>query len=269
MTTLCPVCARREPADGLTVCAVCIARIDDDLARIDELTTQAGDWLHPRTTGTSEGSRSVPGSRPPLSVDVLDAAIGLDVLPLLEEWIRATREHNRLAPYGAATEGHAVTVAGSVAFLRSWLLWAAGEPSWPIEDYATEIRDARWQLERLNPDQDRDEAARLKCPGEQPDADGRLCHATLTYDREHPGDDIACRRCGTTWTGTRLLLLTYIDASQVVWAYPAEITDRLGVTASTLRQWGKRGHIPRRNAQYDIGAVYRRLNTPITGVAQP
>lgn len=99
----CPVCTRRDPADGLTVCAVCLGRIDDDLARIVELVALAGDWLHPRATGTSEGSRSVPGSRPPLSVDVLDAAIGLDVLPLLESWERLVREHFGYGPYGPAS----------------------------------------------------------------------------------------------------------------------------------------------------------------------
>lgn len=267
MTTPCPVCARREPADGLTVCAVCLARIDDDLARIDELTTQAGDWLHPRTTGTSEGTRSVPGSRPPLSVDVLDAAIGLDVLPLLEEWIRATREHNHLTPYGAATEGHAVTVAGSVTFLRSWLLWAAGEPSWPIEDYATEIRDARWQLERLNPDNDRPTGIPVTCTADHPDADGRRCGYEHRIAVGTLATDVTCRRCGTTTTGGRMILTALSDPAVTVWAYPDVIEATLGVKASTLRQWYARGHLTKQGGQYDAGAVYRRRNAPVTEVA--
>jgi hypothetical protein len=158
-------------------------------------------------------------------------------------------------------------LSGCVAFLRANLARIVETPDFPVEDFAAEIRDARWQLERLNPERDTDDATRIKCPGDHPDADGRLCHNTLTYDREHPSDDICCRRCGNTWTGARLLLLTYTDETQTVWAYPAEITDRLPITANTLRQWGKRGHIPRRNAQYDIGAVYRRLNAPVSGVA--
>ena len=98
----CPICARREPADGLTIDAVCLARIDDDLARIVELVAQASDWLHPRTGG-SAGTRSVPASRPPLDVAALDAAIGLDVLPLLESWERLVREHFGYGPYGPAS----------------------------------------------------------------------------------------------------------------------------------------------------------------------
>lgn len=257
----CPICARREPQDGLTICGICMGRIDDDLARLPELVAEAAGWLVRDGSG-STGVRSVPGSRPPLDVAALDAAVGNDVLPLLESWIRLVREENHLSPYGAATEGVAVTVAGSVAFLRLWLLWAAESPSWPIEDMAREIRDARWSLERLDPDHEKDDRTYMKCPGDHPDADGRLCHARIHYDREHPADDIHCRRCGTTWTGARLLLLTYLDESQVVWAYAAEVTDRLKVEPATLRQWVKRGHIPKRGSQYDIGAVYRRIHSP-------
>jgi hypothetical protein len=256
--TACPICARREPADGLTIDAVCMARIDDDLARIVELVAQASDWLHPRTTGTSEGSRSGPGSRPPLSVDVLDAAIGLDVLPLLEAWIRLTREENHLAPYGAATEGRAVTVAGSVTFLRSWLLWAAGAPSWPIEDYAAEIRDARWQLERLNPDRAREGGIPVACTADHPDADGRRCGYEYRVVVGMLSQDVTCRRCGNVTTGGRMIYTALSDPAVTVWAYPDVIEATLGVKATTLRQWYSRGHIKRNGNRYDVGAAYRR-----------
>ena len=258
MTALCPVCARRDPADGLTICAVCLARIDDDLARIVELVAQAGDWLHPRTTGTSEGSRSVPGSRPPLSVDVLDAAIGLDVLPLLEAWIRLTREENHLAPYGAATEGRAVTVAGSVTFLRSWLLWAAGEPSWPISEYAAEIRDARWQLERLNHDNDRPTGIPVTCTADDLDADGRRCGYQHRISVGTLATDVTCRRCGNTTTGGRMILTALSDPDVTVWAYPDVIEATLGIPTRTLRQWAQDGHVARNGSRYDVGAAYRR-----------
>lgn len=265
---LCVICTRREPSERHTVCAPCLGRLDDDLARLVELTALAASWLTPRAT-TGAGVRSVPGSRPPLSLEALDAAIGNDVLPLLESWERLTREHFGLGPYGPASLARGATVKGSVDFLRAWLLTIAEKVGYPIDDLAREVRDCRWSLERLDPAHETDDTARLKCPGDHPDADGRLCHAILVYDREHPSEDICCRRCGTTWTGTRLLLLTYTDATQTVWAYAAEVVDRLPITAATLRQWGKRGHIPRRNAQYDIGAVYRRLNTPALEVAEP
>jgi hypothetical protein len=98
----CPICAKREPADGLTIDAACLGRIDDDLARIVELVAQASDWLHPRT-GCGNTTRAVPTSRPPLDVAALDAAIGLDVLPLLESWERLVREHFGYGPYGPAS----------------------------------------------------------------------------------------------------------------------------------------------------------------------
>jgi len=98
----CPVCTRREPDDGLTVCRPCLARIDDDLARIAELVRIAAGWLMPRT-GAGGGGRSVPASRPPLDIAALDAACAHDVLPLLEAWERLTREFYGLTPYGIAT----------------------------------------------------------------------------------------------------------------------------------------------------------------------
>lgn len=75
--TLCPVCQRREPAEGWTVCQGCHNRISDDLFRIDELVTFAYMWTAPRK-GSQEGtSRPVAGSRPPLDIAALDAALGL------------------------------------------------------------------------------------------------------------------------------------------------------------------------------------------------
>jgi len=258
-----------------------LGRLDDDLARIVELVALASSWLMPKQ-GTS-GVRSVPDSRPPLDVAALDVACGNGVLDVLERWERITREHFGLGPYGPASLARGATVKGCVDFLRPWLFSMAEDAKFPIDDLASDAKALRWgspadpelgiaaipSLESIDPDHDTDDRSKLKCPGDHPDADGRRCHAILLYDREHPSEDICCRRCGTTWTGARLLLLTYIDDTQTVWAYTAEIVDRLPIAAATLRQWGKRGHIPRRNSQYDIGAVYRRLNTPVSQVAEP
>jgi hypothetical protein len=98
----CIVCQRIEAADGWTVCRGCLDRVDDDLARIVELTALAAGRLIPETR-PGNGGRSVPGSRPPLSVDALDDCIGHDVLPVLEDWERAIRAHYGLTPYGVAS----------------------------------------------------------------------------------------------------------------------------------------------------------------------
>lgn len=98
----CVICARNQPRPGATICGHCIGRIDDNLARIAELTAWAASWLMPRS-GHGEGGRSVPGSKPPLDVASLDACIGNDTLPVLESWERLVREFYGYAPYGPAS----------------------------------------------------------------------------------------------------------------------------------------------------------------------
>lgn len=272
----CVVCANADPADGWTVCARCADRVLDDLARIAELVALAGQWLTPQATGGA-GVRAVPGSRPPLSLDALDACIGNDVLPVLEEFERMTREHFGLAPYGPASAARGATVKGCVEFLRSWLGRIVEEPDYPVEVLAGEVRILRYGgelpaghfmgLENLDPDRDVDDRSRLKCPGWHPDADGTLCHARIVYDREHPTQDLHCQRCGTTWTASALLLLALKDETQTVWAYPEEIRATTGVRPDTLRQWVKRGHVPRLGGMYDAGVVYRKHVGVVTEVA--
>ena len=254
----CPICARREPTTGRTVCAPCLGRIDDDLARILELTTMAASWLTAnRQSGSNGAARPVPGSRPPLDLGTLDACLGHDVLPLLESWVRLIREDAALSPYGAATEGRNVTVGLLVPWLRSWLLWASERVGFPIEDYAREVRDARWALERLDPDRDKP-GPRIPCQGDHPDNDGRRCGYRLAVTMDRPTDDVSCPRCGDTTTAGRILLSALNDPTMTVWAYPADITEALGIPSTTLRQWSTRGHVRRLGSRYDVGACFRR-----------
>lgn len=53
----------------------------------------------------------MPSSRPPLDVAALDAALGLDVLPLLEDWEKLVREHFGLSRYGPASLARNQSVA--------------------------------------------------------------------------------------------------------------------------------------------------------------
>ncbi len=76
-TEICVICQRREPRDSATVCGTCLGRVDDDLHRIAELTRLAGGWLEARGGTQEPTSRPVAGSRPPLTVGALDAALGL------------------------------------------------------------------------------------------------------------------------------------------------------------------------------------------------
>lgn len=299
--TACPICARREPADGLVACRRCLDRIDDDLARIAELTRLAAMWTEARRGTQEPTSRPVAGSRPPLDIGALDGALGLAggivdvaaqdrrqaddiggsgrpawlrpavdttrdtlaqqapvVLDALESWVRLTREEAGLVPWGIATEGRAVTVATLVAFLRSWLAWIAERPDYPVDDLAREVSTMRWQLEHLDPANNGAEpGSRLQCPADHPDADGRLCHATIRYDRQRPGDDIHCPRCRTVWSAARLLLVALNDETQAIWMYPAEVESLIGIPKRTLQRWGQDGTVGRRGTQYDVGAAFR------------
>lgn len=253
----CVIDGRNQPRPGATICGHCLVRLDDNLARIAELTRWASAWLMPRT-GHGEGGRSVPGSRPPLDIASLDACIGNDALPVLESWERLIREEAALSPYGAATATEPATVARSVTWLRGWLMWASERGDFPIETFAQEVRELRDSLEHLDPDHDRPAGERYPCTAPHPEADGRECGYRLVVDMTHAADDITCRRCGTTTTGGRIILAALSDPAVTVWAYPADINDALGIAEGTLRQWHKRGQIRRNGNRYDVGAAWRR-----------
>jgi len=169
-----------------------------------------------------------------------------------------TREHFGLGPYGPASlAAGGATVKGCVGFLRSWLLRIAEEADYPVDDLAREARDCRWALERLDPAHETEDRAKLKCPGDHPEGDGRLCHGRILFDREHPSADIGCHRCGTTWNGARLLLLALHDETQVIWMYPAEILVVTGIPKRTLQRWGQDGTVKRNGTMYDVGGAFR------------
>jgi hypothetical protein len=254
--TLCPICATVEPPAGRVICDGCLSRIDRDLERIVELTALAALPLSTTAVG-GDGGQGDP-ARAVLDLDRLDAACGHEVIAWLEDWIRLIRQEAALSPYGVATEGQRVTVASSVAWLRSWLLWVAECPDFPVEDLAREVSQRRRTLEHYDPTYDTGPSGtRLACPADHVEADGRRCHGRLVYDRERPRDDLTCPHCGTTWTGARLLLLALHDDTQTIWAYPADIVAVVDVNASTLRVWAHRGVVARDGARYDIGQVWR------------
>lgn len=284
--TLCPVCCRTEPNTGWTICGKCHQRISDDLARIAELVEASARWT-PRKTGNA-GVRTVPGSKPPLSVHILDAQLGLGggicdpdpyngrvdplptILPTLESWIRLVREMAHLAPYGAATEAQTVTVGSSVQFLRSWLPWASEAVEFPIDDYAAEIRSLRASLDSLDPERDRP-GLRIACPGDHPDADGRLCGYRLVIETG-AGDrqPVVCVRCGTEWDVRRLVLVAQSTGGGMrAWATAAELADHLRVGTATIGKWARRGLVAKMRTPdgwvYDIRDTVTTYHTEALG----
>lgn len=258
----CPICCRREPAEGRTTCDPCLGRLDDDLARIVELTRLAAAQIDP--TQGNGGAGSQDGAPLPIATDFFDVATGRDAMLQLEPWERLTREHFGLSPYGVATglrnrtDGTHEALTTCVAFLRSQVARIAETPDYPVDDFAREVREQVVRYSWVDPDRPGAEgSARLMCPSDHPEADGRLCHARITWDRDRPNDDILCPRCRTVWTGARLLLLALHDETQHMWMYPAEIEAMLGIGKRTLQRWGRDGLVERKGTQYDVGAAYR------------
>ena len=262
----CVIDGRNQPRPGATICGHCLARLDDNLARIAELTRWASAWLMPRT-GHGEGGRSVPGSRPPLDVNALDVALGQDVLGVLEPWERIVRQDHQLTPYGAHTAIRGATVASTVEFLRSWLLRLIEDTSFPIDQFAAEVKTLRWGgkfgdekftgLEHLDPDHDKPDGTRVPCSAPHPEGDGRECGYRIVINMDRAADDVTCRRCGNVTTGGRIILAALSDPRVTVWAYPADIAS-FGVDPTTLRKWHERGHVRKNGNRYDVGAAWRK-----------
>lgn len=112
----CILCARRGKVTRCEshVCVPCAAWLQTQVAEIARLAADAAAYIEPGST-SGGGSRSVPSSRPPLTVDALDPEltpvpvpgqpphVWPTVLEVLEAWERMVREMRQMAPYGPAS----------------------------------------------------------------------------------------------------------------------------------------------------------------------
>jgi hypothetical protein len=267
----CPICQRRAPADGLVICQPCMGRIDDDLARIVELTHEAAWQIAQKAVAGQYASSSAFG-RLPINLEALDAAMGYDVLPRLEQWERMWREHAGLVRYGIATENTTASVDRSVGFLRANLALMAESPDWPIDDFAEDIRAFRYGdkgdpdldipptvgLERFSAERDnRRSGIRIECPGDHPDEDGRLCGRVVIVDPDTPRQEVECPRCRTVWTSQRLVLVAkFTPGGMRSWATAEELSRFLEVGHATIAKWVRRGLVAKMRTRdgwvYDI-----------------
>lgn len=244
------------------ICPRCIHGIASDLSDIERLLTMAS--VEPGQ-GRGQG-RTVPGSRPPITVDGVDPELALvrivpgdpstdvPLLVVLEDWERIIREDRRLPQYGLASEARLaatgplhgasyaahthVTVTGVIAFLRRNLAWAADEPSFDIAELARQVRLCRRQASRW--DADRSPAGwRVPCPTVHADGD---CGQTLHVSRGQT--EVYCRACRREWPVERLLRVAGRDAD--VWIDTEAAAHLAGVSERTIRKWVARGHIRKR-----------------------
>jgi hypothetical protein len=247
------------------VCHGCSERILKDLGAVLSLTISAATQTTPSGQG-GQGGRTVPGSRPPLTIDALDpelaavrlvpddASSDVPLLVVLEDWERIIREDRAMVPYGIASEArlaaigplHAytwaahtpVTLSGVIGFLMAHHDWTMTEPSFDLAEYARQIRlcrkaVARWDL------QAEPGGWRVPCPTVTEDGD---CDNALKVIRG--AETVFCRRCGRDWDLPRLLAVAGRDAD--VWVDVEAAATLAGVHEQTIRKWVRRGTVSKR-----------------------
>lgn len=259
-THQCILCAARKRTTKLKhghCCAACADRITANLRSIPELAAMAAASLAPSSGSTGSTSAAF-GSRPPLNLAAIDPALTpipghhATLLPLLEEWERLIRDMRGLVPYGPASAARATsyqpeaTLTGVVLFLLSQMEWAASEPGFPLEDYASEIHECVQALKRW--DYTAEASTIVRCPTITDDGE---CGYRLRYTAmdEH----VTCRRCNASRDVMTLIIVAMSDG-RPVWMDPENASKWLGVSERTLRRMGDTGKITRSHGRYLVSS---------------
>ena len=258
----CILCARRgkQTESDSHVCVPCASWLQVQVADIARLAADAAAYVLPGST-SGGGSRSVPGSRPPLTVDAVDPELTLigpppspSVLEVVESWERMIRDMRQMAPYGPASaararisvgiyQGTSATLVGCVSFLGASVAWMTTEPEFPVEDFADEVRACVRVLRRWDLDAE-DRGTMVKCPTITDDGE---CGYRLAY--RDWDEHVTCRRCGQTRDAATLALIAMSDGREV-WLDPEAAAQWLCVSEPTLRRMARRGEIRRDHGRY-------------------
>ena len=247
--TDCAICTRHHPtADGDCgdrchhtdatiglICDRCHLRILRHLTTIETAWhISAGGAI---TTGRGGGNeRSLPGG-----TEWLNWRQGNELRGCLVGWARVWHEDaDADLPWPATT----------IEALLTWLrihLHGYGAHHEAVADFAAELSDWARAAARIIGDTPTGQI--VTCPGIVED-----CGQRLRVNLADPDAEIHCRRCATTWTAGRLLLLgTSGDAD--AWADSEAIHAVTGIPERTLRDWGAKGTVRRRNGLYHVGDV--------------
>ena len=254
----CAIC-NRNTHDQFTICQRCHNQIIDNLDQIKLLTEQAKGWTRRHGNTRLIG---VASSNPPLSISLLDAALGLTALNIIERHEKTARHCLDVVPYGPASQARnkdtAATTAlfSSIAWLRVNLARLSETPSYQIEELHADARDIASSLRALDPANDA-AATILQCPADSPDADGTDCGARLRINPENIGATIKCPRCQTHWTIDRLIGVALSVEDVEVWCEGESIRAWFGIHQTTLNQWVKDGRITKRGELYSIPDAMR------------
>ena len=261
----CVICARRDRQTRLKfghVCAACTDRLAADLRAIPELAEMAAAALQPGQ-GSTGSTHAAYGSRPPINVDAVDAALchvpGHDapLLVILEEWERMVRQERGYAPFGPASAARNATVTadhtqahlvGVCAFLGAQVEWAVSEPTFPVDDFADEVSQCVRAVRRWDVTAE-DRGQMVPCPTVM--EDGSECGKRLGF-HVHLDEQVTCRKCGATRDVAQLLMAANADNALV----DAEaLAGRYQINAQTIRKWARQGRVERQGQRYRLGDV--------------
>ena len=292
----CVLCATRGRETRLEsghCCAACRVRVDDDLRDIVTIADQTA--AEPRMTGTDNGSRNTE-SKPPADLDriapylafvTIDDGVKATVADVLLSWERIVREERGLAWVGNATAGHggtsevilaAKSARASVALLRGHIDWITTAPDFPLELFAHEI-GATWRRISAFALDSRTKDRVVECPtitdGQDADGNPISCGYRLHVRTWLPlearddtgkrdlsiGEDVTCKRCGTTRTPAQLIHAADKESS---WADAEAIAETYKVGERTLRRWAANGHIRRDHGRYNVGDVVAHMGASVS-----
>lgn len=266
----CPAC--HQPRPSWALCDRCHDRTMARLAELVELQALACSIAALTPSQTGDPGPIGAHRDPPLPVDLhaLDIALaegllrGLEADQMgLEDWAVDWRHWLGHSPHGMATEhdtGPAATLARVVGYLRANLPRCGrpaadgGHPA--IDEFVADVRSihthAIHALRLAEP-----APWTFPCPGDA--LDGGLCGNRLRVDHDGRHLAIHCRRCGTTWSLERLLLVARA-AGSAIWVDADTAQTHLGVSRATLYRMADRGDIGRRYGRFDIGATRQPLS---------
>jgi hypothetical protein len=123
------------------------------------------------------------------------------------------------------------------------------EPTFPLEDFADEMRACvrvlrRWDVDAEHP------GTMVRCPSLADD--GSECGYRLHY--RDMGEQVTCRRCGQTRDASTLALIALQDGRDV-WLDPEAAARHLAVDEAVLRRWAQAGRIKVSHGRYLLSSI--------------
>ena len=247
-------------------CWDCQARLRDQLAELPVLYVECSQEFWPQGGGSSGRS---PERTLGLRVAALDGRNPVDAIEKLESWERLLREEltptedpdlaqrKRKAHRWSESESDdhtGVTLCGVVDWLIAHLDAICREfPA--VDEFALEVREVH-KAARSAARVPSEPVTVVECPADHPDDPSRLCGKRLRL----VADQAECPRCGASWDVGRLLMVAASTKAEV-WQPASVVSERLGVSDSTLRRWAKDGLVRRRSNNYLWSSVVEMLES--------